>query len=253
MKLETNKKKELKMEQLNELLPVVENGENKAVNARDLHRYLCLGKDFSSWIKEMVAKYGFRENEDYEKLVPEKGELDFTGVTAIEYILTIDMAKELAMVQKNEKGRQARKYFIEVERMARELVYRPQPIGLSAEQVIAIGTSMKVLEEKVEEQERSLKHGYKSVIGKKEKQLKIIKEATGITKQGKLGAMVREIYEERNHLRVENSNLKAELYEIKVVNPGKVDTLIEEVSVEALLSEIEAMENVEGIDISNFL
>ena len=88
------------------------------VNARDLHAFLEVRWDFTTWIKRRIAKYGFVEGEDYEvfhKFV-ENPQGDRGGRPTDEYQLTIDMAKELAMVENNERGRQARRYFIECER-----------------------------------------------------------------------------------------------------------------------------------------
>lgn len=107
----------------NGLIPVYENeyGE-KLVDARELHEFLGVGKDFSTWIKDRIVKYDFVENEDYCRL-PENGELENTGFQSkIDYILTIDMAKEISMVQNNEKGKEVRKYFIEIERKFKEIV-----------------------------------------------------------------------------------------------------------------------------------
>lgn len=83
-------------------------------NARDLWQWLQSKQDFSTWIKNRIDKYGFEENIDYIKL-HKKMELSKTGQNIIEYYLTVDMAKELSMIENNEKGRQTRKYFINVE------------------------------------------------------------------------------------------------------------------------------------------
>ena len=87
-----------------------------SVNARELHENLGSKQDFSTWIKNRIYKYGFVENEDYITL-HKKVERQIL----IEYIITLDMAKELAMVENNEKGRQARKYFIQAEKNLREI------------------------------------------------------------------------------------------------------------------------------------
>jgi phage anti-repressor protein len=91
----------------------------QTVNARDLHGFLEVGRDFSSWIKSRIKKYEFIENEDYT--IPKTGDIDNKGAKSkIEYYLTISMAKELALVQNNQKGREIRKYFIEVEKKYRK-------------------------------------------------------------------------------------------------------------------------------------
>ncbi len=88
-----------------------------AVNARDLHQFLEVGKDFTTWIKDRIAKYGFVETHDFE-VFPETGENPFGGRPTQKYLISLDMAKELSMVERTAKGKQARQYFIECERRA---------------------------------------------------------------------------------------------------------------------------------------
>jgi len=89
----------------------------QTVNARDLHAFLQVGKDFSNWMKDRIEQYGFVENTDYV-VFAEIGKNPQGGRPAKEYALTIDMAKELSMVERNEQGKKARQYFIECERRA---------------------------------------------------------------------------------------------------------------------------------------
>ncbi|MDK4680152.1 antA/AntB antirepressor family protein [Kingella negevensis] len=85
------------------------------VNARELHAFLESRQDFSTWIKNRIVDYGFIVNQDFislHKIVERE-----TGATRrIEYFLSLDMAKELSMVERNAKGKQARQYFIECEK-----------------------------------------------------------------------------------------------------------------------------------------
>lgn len=102
---------------MNELIKITEHDGKRAVNARELHQFLESKQDFSTWIKSRVEKYEFVEGQDFcsfHKIV----ERETGATTRIEYALTIDMAKELSMVENNEKGRMARKYFIECEKIA---------------------------------------------------------------------------------------------------------------------------------------
>ncbi|BFQ92333.1 antA/AntB antirepressor family protein [Gallibacterium anatis] len=84
-------------------------------NARDLHQFLEAKTQFGNWISDRISDYGFTQNEDYI-IVTERT----LGRPRKEYHITLDMGKELAMVERNEKGRQVRKYFIECERRALE-------------------------------------------------------------------------------------------------------------------------------------
>lgn len=100
-------------------------------DARDLHQFLQVGRDFSNWIKGRIEQYGFVEGEDFSPVLGNRGSFDSPNLAnqsggrggdrrSIDYHLTLDMAKELAMVENNEKGRQVRRYFIAMEREARE-------------------------------------------------------------------------------------------------------------------------------------
>ena len=110
----------------NALIPVTEGtiqGRAQPLcNARDLHEFLEVRRDFNTWIKQRIAKYGFVENQDYvcfeDLRSPDLGSAKARQQITKEYHLTLDMAKQLAMVQNNERGRQARLYFIECERIA---------------------------------------------------------------------------------------------------------------------------------------
>ena len=113
---------------MNELIKITttESG-NQVVSARELHKFLESKQQFADWIKNRIDKYGFVENQDFEVFQ------DFMnnpsgGRPLKEYALTIDMAKELAMVEGNEKGRQARRYFIECEKLAKQLINTQQPV-----------------------------------------------------------------------------------------------------------------------------
>ncbi|WP_317992658.1 antA/AntB antirepressor family protein [Bartonella gliris] len=103
---------------MNILIPISEQtvGQEivQTVNARELHTFLEVNSKFADWIVRRIKEYGFLENQDYgfTFLKNEKRK----NVISKEYHLTLDMAKELSMVERNEKGRQARRYFIECEK-----------------------------------------------------------------------------------------------------------------------------------------
>lgn len=96
----------------------------QSVNARDLHAFLRVGKDFSTWIKDRIEQYAFMDGTDFAKFEdlrsPISGSAKSRVQTAIEYAITLDMAKELSMVERNEMGSKARRYFIECEKQLRE-------------------------------------------------------------------------------------------------------------------------------------
>jgi len=93
-----------------------------AVNARELHEFLESSQWFSDWIKNRINDFEFVKNQDFlvSEIYDTKPGRGGNKKPVIEYILTLDMAKELSMVEKNEKGRMVRKYFIECERKIHE-------------------------------------------------------------------------------------------------------------------------------------
>lgn len=97
----------------------------RVVDARQLHAFINNGAtDFSTWFKRRVEHCGFVVNEDFMAInsteVVNNDSIPGIGRPSIEYVLTIDAAKELCMVEGNKRGRAVRRYFIEAERRFRE-------------------------------------------------------------------------------------------------------------------------------------
>lgn len=97
----------------------------ETVNARDLHAFLGVGKDFSTWIKDRVEAFGFVAGQDFVTVSGFSPNSGKSGRPAVDYHLTLSMAKELAMVERNEAGKRARLYFIECERRAQAAEQAP--------------------------------------------------------------------------------------------------------------------------------
>ena len=106
---------------MNELIKITERNGEKAVSARELHVFLESKREFATWIKDRIKKYDLVENRDYtsfDEIVKRE-----TGATTLtQYALSIPCAKELAMVEGNAKGKQARQYFIACEEKLKEVV-----------------------------------------------------------------------------------------------------------------------------------
>jgi len=123
---------------MNGLITVNYDGENPVVSGRDLHEFLEVGTEYMKWFERMSG-YGFAENVDFAVIVKfDHDDTAFGGKRKYhDHALTLDMAKELAMIQRTEKGKQARQYFIAVEKAWRKTgncnVKRPQ---LTAAQAI---------------------------------------------------------------------------------------------------------------------
>jgi len=99
------------------------------VNARDLHAFLEVKTKFADWIKDRIEQYSFIENQDFV-LVSGNSETKGRGGDrrSIDYYLALHMAKELSMVERNARGKQARQYFIECERQAQQAASQPQTL-----------------------------------------------------------------------------------------------------------------------------
>ena len=103
---------------MKDLIPINtdENG-SRTVDARDLHRFVESKRQFSNWIQHKIETFGFVQDADYIKLnIYVKSE----SKPKTEYHLSIDMSKELSMLEGNEKGKQARQYFIRKEKQANQ-------------------------------------------------------------------------------------------------------------------------------------
>lgn len=116
------------------------------VNARDLHEFLEVKAKFTTWIQSRIKQYSFVDGQDFVthemepgkgfKMGSQKNEAlqsityadNFGQQGRVEYHISLDMAKELSMVERNEKGKEARQYFIECERRAKESVVDPMQV-----------------------------------------------------------------------------------------------------------------------------
>ena len=109
---------------MQELIKITEKDGQQLVSARELHEFLESKQDFTTWVKSRISKYGFVEYEDFTLHKFMEGK-----TWKHDYIITVDMAKQLSMVENNEKGNQARKYFIQCEKKLKEVVQvKPQCI-----------------------------------------------------------------------------------------------------------------------------
>lgn len=108
---------------------IIGQGAVNSVNARELHTKLEVKTHLSTWIKRSIEKYDFEENIDFSVL---KSGNPNGGLPIIDYIVSLDMAKELCMLDDGEKGKQFRKYFIECEKRATKQLSAIEQIALLA-------------------------------------------------------------------------------------------------------------------------
>ncbi|HEF9379282.1 TPA: antA/AntB antirepressor family protein [Campylobacter coli] len=126
--------------------------EINSANAREIFQFLNSEQEYSNWIKNRISHYNFIENQDYIiELVYTKGR------PRKEYYVTLDMAKELCMVENNEKGRQARRYFIECEKRLKNLEQEKMQ-KLAFHQSLGYKSQLKQQKEHYENKIKALKY-----------------------------------------------------------------------------------------------
>jgi phage anti-repressor protein len=118
---------------MNELIKVNKEGERITVLGRDLHKFLEIETKYMDWFPRMIG-YGFEENIDY-KVISQKREIGI-GKGLADHQLTLDMAKEISMLQRNEKGKQARKYFIECEKKINKPMTMVEIVAYNANKLV---------------------------------------------------------------------------------------------------------------------
>jgi phage anti-repressor protein len=182
---------------MSSLVPVTQstvNGETVlAVNARDLHKFLENKQKFTTWIQKRIADYGFSEGSDFTRFdlsvatkmaettgggiaeivnsqkseaLESTGCIEFGQQGRIEYAITIEMAKELAMVERNQKGKEARQYFIACEKQLKEqqilllpeelLVQQAQMLLEQKKEMLRLEEKQKALQAQVEQTNQRL-------------------------------------------------------------------------------------------------
>ena len=154
------------------------NKENNTVSARELHEFLEVGTRFNDWFNRMIS-YGFEENSDF-RLVTQKRATNNPKnpiTTYIDYEITIDMAKELSMIQRTEKGKQARQYFIQCEKFIQDSKLTEEFKYYRKTGKIARKDLTDTIKEKLQPSNQFVygnytELGYLKVFGKKTKELK---------------------------------------------------------------------------------
>ena len=112
------------MNNLNSLLPVsplpIGGQEVNAIDGRDLHSFLGVGKDYTNWMKAQIRRANLTNHQDFA-IYAQKGENSGPGRPSNEYIISIEAAKHICMMSGTEQGRVARLYFIECEKVAQRV------------------------------------------------------------------------------------------------------------------------------------
>lgn len=116
---------------MNGLIPIHRHNNEQVVSMRELYAFLEAKRDFTTWAESMF-EFGFIAGQDYAEVFPEKGENPQVGRPRRDWAIKLDMAKEISMLQRSDKGKQARQYFIEVEKQARLKLPQTLPEALRA-------------------------------------------------------------------------------------------------------------------------
>jgi phage anti-repressor protein len=116
---------------------IINNESIPTVNARELHVFLEVSKDFSSWMKVQSERARLIENQDFV-VFTQKGENPQGGRSSIEYHLTIEAGKSIGMMSATDKGFQIRDYFIECERQAKQKAIPTGNLALAEVMLLAM-------------------------------------------------------------------------------------------------------------------
>lgn len=143
---------------MSELIKINYDTEQPTVSARELHEGLEIGTEFAKWFSRM-CEYGFADKMDYSEVIVKNDENSKGGRPATDYKISVDMAKQICMIQRSEKGRQYRQYFLDLEKawntpeqiMARALRFAQQSMDNLKEHCQFLGAQVveqqKVIEE----------------------------------------------------------------------------------------------------------
>ena len=121
-----------------ELIKIIEKEGRQLVSGRELHEFLEIGTKYKDWFPRMV-EYGFEEEIDFIRVAQKRATNNLKNpvTTVIDHAISIDMAKEISMIQRTEKGKIARQYFINCEKKLKE-VKKLSPMELMELQFIAL-------------------------------------------------------------------------------------------------------------------
>ena len=121
-----------------ELIKIIEREGRQLVSGRELHEFLEIRTKYKDWFRRMV-EYGFEEAIDFIRVAQKRATNNLKNpvTTVIDHAISIDMAKEISMIQRTEKGKTARQYFINCEKKLKE-VKKLSPMELMELQFIAL-------------------------------------------------------------------------------------------------------------------
>ena len=150
---------------MNNLIKIVVNeNQEQLVIGRELHEFLEIKTPYTQWFERMVG-YGFVENRDFT-LLSQKCETNNpkNPITEIQdHAIKLDMAKEIAMIQRSDKGKHARQYFIEVEKKFKQQTLNTQALSPTLQVLINLELKQKQMEQDISDTKEGLQ-GIREVV-----------------------------------------------------------------------------------------
>ena len=179
----------------NELIKVSNNDKGEQiVSGRELYEFLGIKTQYTKWFERMI-EYGFVENIDFAPISQKRLTAQGNESTYTDHVIKIDMAKEISMIQRSDKGKQARLYFIEMEKKAKTLQLHSYMINdpiKRAEKWIEEQKEKQLLEQQVEEQKPLVTFAEKCI--KTNDSILVRELAKVITEQGIINIGEKKLY-----------------------------------------------------------
>lgn len=235
-----------------------------AVSGRELHKGLQIGTRYDNWFNRMVA-YGFEENSDYVAIVQKWTTAQGNETAYTDHVMTLDMAKEIAMIQRSEIGKQVRKYFIEVEKDYKEQHQVPQTPMQALEMMFNVQKEQQEFNKRIETEVT----GIRNIVGIETKNWRndtnkvlgaIAQQLGGGQKHKEVRTEAYKILEEKGRCKLEQrlNNRKA-----KMLTKGATKTQINKLSkldvinddprlIEIYISGVKSMAIKYGVDTEQF-
>lgn len=140
---------------MNNLIKIeVNENQEQVLSGRELHEFLEIGTEYAKWFSRM-CEYGFVENTDFAVIV-KNDENPNGGRPQTDHAIKLDMAKEIAMIQRSEKGKQARQYFIEVEKKFKQQALNTQGLSPQLQLLINIELKQKQMEQDISDNKQEI-------------------------------------------------------------------------------------------------
>lgn len=147
---------------MNSLIKIeVSENQEQLTSGRELHEFLEVGTEYAKWFSRM-CEYGFVENTDFAVIV-KNDENPNGGRPQTDHAIKLDMAKEIAMIQRSEKGKQARQYFIEAEKKFKQQTLNTQALSPQLQLLINIELEQKQIKQDIADTKQDLQ-GIREVV-----------------------------------------------------------------------------------------